>query len=68
MNYDNFTDEELVIIAQNGDVGAKNSIIKRYESEIIKIIRAKNYYLKGGDEQDLIQRGRMAILYAINGS
>lgn len=67
MDYSILSDEELVSLAKNGDSGAVNTIIKRYEPIIEKIKTIGNYYLKGGDDNDLIQRGRMAVLSAING-
>ncbi len=67
MNYEILTDEELVLLSKSGDTKATNKIIERLESDIKKIIKVKNYYLKGGDVEDLIQRGRMAVLSAIKG-
>lgn len=67
MDYSDLTYEELVALAKDGDELAKNTIIFRFEPIILKIIKKKNYFLKGGEEDDLIQRGRMAVNSAING-
>lgn len=64
MNKNDFTDEELVRLAQENDSDASNILIERYKS--LATARARSYFLIGGEEQDLIQEGMIAIFNAIN--
>jgi RNA polymerase sporulation-specific sigma factor len=64
MNKNDFTDEELVRLAQENDSTASNILIERYKS--LATARARSYFLIGGEEQDLIQEGMIAIFNAIN--
>lgn len=66
MNLELFTDEELVLKAQEGDDLAKNEIIKRYEIKVKKYIVKNNYYLTNGDQNDLAQEGLIGLSKAIS--
>ncbi len=66
MDYTKLSDEELVELAKLGNKQCESFLISRYETNIIKLIKSKNLFLVGGEEQDLIQRGRLAVFYAIN--
>lgn len=64
MDKNKLTDEELVKLAQEKDSSASNILIERYKS--LAAARARAYFLMGGEEQDLIQEGMIAIFNAIN--
>lgn len=62
-DYDNKTDEELVSIIRTGDKLATDVLLKRYQN-IVKF-NASNFFLYGGDENDVFQEGMIGLYYAI---
>ena len=56
-------DEELWQAAANGDAGAEEELIKRYQ--ITVRVCARPYFLAGGDSEDLIQEGMVGLLAAV---
>lgn len=56
---------ELIIEAQKGNENSKNILIEKYEPLIMSIIKRKDYFIDGGETQDLIQEGRLALFNAI---
>lgn len=58
-----FSDEELVLQAQQGDLNAEEAIMRKYKS-IVKT-KAAVYYMAGGDEDDVVQEGMIGLLKAI---
>lgn len=60
--YADFSDEELAEKAKT-DGYALESLIKRYKKAVISIVR--QYYLIGGEEDDLIQEGTIGLFKAI---
>lgn len=58
-------EKEIIISAQEGNESSKNILIKNYEPLIIRTIKTKDYFIEGGDIQDLIQEGRLALFNAI---
>ncbi|MCL5734414.1 MAG: RNA polymerase sporulation sigma factor SigH [Actinobacteria bacterium] len=58
-----WTDEELVALAKNGDDEATNRIISRYHYFVR--LKANSYFLAGGDGDDLIQEGYIGLYKAI---
>lgn len=58
-------EESLIINAQKGNENSKNILIKKYEPLILSIIKRKDYFIEGGEIQDLIQEGRLALFNAI---
>ena len=61
----NFTDEELVEKAHNGDETAENELFERYKELVVKISRG--YFIVGGDLEDLIQEGMLGLYKAVKG-
>ena len=61
--YKNVTDEDLVSLAKTGDELATESILKRYKNFVRH--RARSYFLKGGDIEDLVQEGVFGLYKAI---
>ncbi len=57
------TDVQLVKLANNGDNDAITTLMKRYKSKVALVCRP--YFLIGGDAEDLLQEGMIAILNAI---
>lgn len=58
------SEEELVIAAQNGSEEALERILKLYQG-FLRYITQK-YFLKDGDQQDLLQEAAIGLLEAIN--
>jgi len=59
------TDEELVLLAQNGDNDSEIELFSRYKNVLRKISRS--FFLIGGDIEDLIQEGMIGLYKAIKG-
>lgn len=59
----NFTDEELVLQAQNKNEEAMNELLTKYKSLINKI--ARSYFLIGGDMEDIVQEGMIGLYKSI---
>ena len=62
-DFSKFTDEQLVELAQQGDVDAEEALLIRYK----EIVRAKGgiYYIAGGDGNDIAQEGMIGLVKAI---
>lgn len=66
MNNDNFNivpDEIVVLMAQEGSSTACEFLIRKYK-ELIKI-KASNYFIAGGDRDDIVQEGMIGAFKAI---
>lgn len=61
-SYDKLTDNELVVLARDGDALAESTLVKRYASLAEAVSRS--YFLTGGDEEDLYQIALIALLEA----
>lgn len=64
MEYKNLSDEQLVSLAQNNDLKATDVLVERYKSTVASITRS--YFLIGGDKEDLLQEGMIAMYSAMN--
>ena len=62
-DYTLYTDIDLWRLASNGDAGAEEELIERYGRTVR--VRARPYFLAGGDSEDLIQEGMLGLLSAI---
>ncbi|MBQ9486139.1 MAG: sigma-70 family RNA polymerase sigma factor [Clostridia bacterium] len=62
-DYRNFTDEQLVALYQN-DKAAGDALLERYKKAVKSA--ARQYYLIGGEEDDLIQEGTIGLFRAIS--
>ncbi len=62
-NYEQKKDEELVLMAQNGDEAAQEYLLDKYKS----LVRAKSraYFLIGADSEDIIQEGMIGLYKAV---
>lgn len=61
--YEQKKDEELVLMAQNGDEAAQDYLLDKYKS----LVRAKSraYFLIGADSEDIIQEGMIGLYKAV---
>lgn len=57
------TDEALVLKAQKGETRAAEEILLRYKSAVRA--RARQYFLEGGETEDLVQEGMIGLYSAI---
>ena len=57
------TDEELVLLAQAGNEGATDELMRRYSGLVRSC--ARRYFLIGGETEDLIQEGMIGLYKAI---
>ena len=56
-------DLQLVLRARNGDGGALDVLIRRYNGFVR--LKASSYFLAGGDSEDLIQEGLVGLYKAV---
>jgi RNA polymerase sporulation-specific sigma factor len=56
-------DLQLVMRARNGDGGALDVLIRRYNGFVR--LKASSYFLAGGDSEDLIQEGLIGLYKAV---
>lgn len=61
--FDTMSDEEIVLLAQNGNDEACEYMLRKYKSFVS--IKASSYFLAGGDRKDLIQEGLIGLFKAI---
>ncbi len=64
MNYENYTDEELIDLIREGDSAPINFLMEKYKP-LVKG-RASTMFMLGGDEDDLIQEGMIGLFKALN--
>ena len=62
MNYSELKDEELVKLSAT-DESALDAILLRYKKAVVSI--ARQYYIIGGEESDLIQEGTLGLFKAV---
>ncbi len=60
---ENLTDEELVALAKQNDKKALEVLLTRYRKVVNSL--ARNFYLIGGDAEDLAQVGLIAVFKAV---
>ena len=63
--FDNFSDEELILRVRGGDVNAEEALVLRYTPYVRSLSRS--YFLAGGDSEDLIQEGMIGLINALSG-
>ena len=57
------SDEDLVLMAQQGDMDAMVSLMEQYKSLVR--IKARGYFLVGADHEDIVQEGMIGLYKAI---
>lgn len=63
--YEKKTDEQLVLLAQDGDGQAIESLLCRYSALVRRCVRVRGFFLIGGENDDLIQEGMIGLYNAI---
>ena len=63
ISYDRKTDEELLALAQQGDDTAEEILLEKYKPLVRS--RARELYLAGGEQDDLLQEGMLGLFKAI---
>lgn len=61
--YEDFKDEEIVIMARNGDRLALDYLLNKYKNYVRG--KASTYFLIGADRDDIIQEGMIGLFKAI---
>lgn len=62
-DYYSFSDAELVSMAQEGNMEAEETLIRKYKG-IVKT-KANMYYMAGADDDDIVQEGMIGLFKAI---
>ncbi|MCH5253028.1 MAG: RNA polymerase sporulation sigma factor SigH [Lachnospiraceae bacterium] len=62
-NYSHYTDEEIIRFCRSGEDTATDYLLEKYKSLVRK--KARTLYLIGGETEDLIQEGMIALYKAI---
>ena len=57
------SDEQVVELAKSGDENAYNHIMARYRNYVYS--KAKAFYIKGGEREDLVQEGMIGLYKAV---
>lgn len=57
------SDEEVADLAKSGSEEAYNHIIARYRNFVYS--KAQNYYISGGEKEDLVQEGMIGLYKAV---
>ena len=63
MDFNKFTDEEIVELSKNNNGEATTFLLEKYKGFVKAITRS--YFLIGHDEEDLLQEGMIAVYKAI---
>ncbi|MBE5871501.1 MAG: RNA polymerase sporulation sigma factor SigH [Lachnospiraceae bacterium] len=61
--YDDFTDEELILRLRDGEGAVTDYIMNKYKNLVRS--KAKTMYILGGDSDDLIQEGMIGLFKAV---
>ncbi len=61
--YEDMTDEELVMLAKQGDQEAHNQLINKYKNFVRS--KTKSYFIMGAEKDDIIQEGFIGLYKAI---
>lgn len=62
-DYSRYTDEEILVLYREGEVKAIDYLLEKHKSLVRK--KARTLYLMGGENDDLIQEGMIALYKAI---
>lgn len=57
-------DEEIALLAQEGDKEAEQYLLTKYQNFVI--YKTKDFFLNGGDKDDLIQEGMIGLFKGIH--
>lgn len=62
-DYDGMTDEEIALLAQQGDADASEYLLNKYKNFVRS--KARSYFLVGADHEDIVQEGMIGLYKAI---
>ena len=62
-DFNAFTDEEIVALAQTGDSNAMDFILERFKNFVKS--KARSYFLVGADHEDIVQEGMIGLYKAV---
>lgn len=62
-DFDNMTDEEIALLAQQGDADASEYLLNKYKNFVRS--KARSYFLVGADHEDIVQEGMIGLFKAI---
>lgn len=62
-SYSELMEEEIVLLARDGDLRAQELLIKKYKNFVRA--KARSYFLIGADKEDIIQEGMIGLFKAI---
>ena len=63
LRYDGLTDEDMVILAQEGNGYAMELLLNKYKNFVRS--KARSYFLIGADHEDIVQEGMIGLYKAI---
>lgn len=63
IDFSTFSDEQLIGIIQEGNTDALDFLITKYQSFVR--MKARSYFMMGGDKEDIIQEGMIGLYKAI---
>ena len=64
-DFDSMTDEEIALMAQQGDIDASEYLLNKYKNFVRS--KARSYFLVGADHEDIVQEGMIGLYEAIVG-
>ena len=62
-DFDNMTDEEIALLAQQGDADASEYLLNKYKNFVRS--KARSYFLVGADHEDIVQEGMIGLFKAV---
>ena len=61
-DFDSMTDEEIALLAQQGDADASEYLLNKYKNFVRS--KARSYFLVGADHEDIVQEGMIGLFKA----
>ena len=61
-DFDGMTDEEIALLAQQGDADASEYLLNKYKNFVRS--KARSYFLVGADHEDIVQGGMIGLFKA----
>ena len=61
--YEKLSDTELAVLAAGGDAAATDALLARFKDTVR--LKARKFYMLGGDQDDIIQEGMIGLFKAI---
>ena len=61
-DFDSMTDEDIALLAQQGDADASEYLLNKYKNFVRS--KARSYFLVGADHEDIVQEGMIGLFKA----